>query len=172
MRKTTILLLGCGLGLLLAGCKDEEPDFTIKHPPALSLPRLEDEEEDTLKSTVAAPDDTMSIAAAAGSSSLVLSGKILMIDSMLHGRRAPFYYTGVKVSKVWKGRLTGNTIYYISRIPLERKGEQLFFLSATDTGNTLAYSNQLRWQWTERAPLVPAGDPGIAAAFNDTTARP
>lgn len=170
MRKTTILLLSCGL--LLAACKDEEPDFTIKHPPALSLPRLEDEEEDTQKVAAAAPAGTMSIAEAANSSSLVLSGKILMIDSMLHGRRVPFYYTGVRVSKVWKGSLASNTVYYISRMPLKREGEQLFFLSATDTGNTLAYNNQLRWQWTNRAPLVAANDPGIAAAFNDTTAGP
>jgi hypothetical protein len=147
-------------GLCLQACSDEPEGYTIKNPPALSLPQIKRDEADTAprpqEHTV-----SLEVAEAIGRSSLVFTGKIQLVDSMIHGKRVPFYLIGAKPQQLWKGVLENNNlVYYISRrLPAHgRDMEQLFFLSPADSANVLAYSNKVRWQWTDNAPGILARD--------------
>jgi len=165
----SFIVLFCSC-IFLQACSDEPEGYTIKNPPALSLPQIQRGEAD------AAPGPqehtvSLEVAEAISRSSLVFTGKIQLVDSMIHGKRVPFYLIGVKPQQLWKGTLESSTlVYYISRrLPAHgRDMEQLFFLSPADSANVLAYSNKLRWQWTDNAPGILARDSSAYLAQGDS----
>ncbi|WP_118975069.1 hypothetical protein [Taibaiella koreensis] len=162
--KKTSISLGC---ILLVACGQQQPDYTIKNEPALSLPVYSD--SDSSAATVKVSADAISATEAADRSNLVLSGAVQTVDSTIHGVRVPFYYVGVRVNKVWKGAPAGHMVYYISRgKPSSGHEDMIVFLSAPDSSDELAAINKLRWEWTRNAPVVPARDSAAYLTLDDS----
>jgi len=165
MNLKQIGMLGC---IFLAACGAPENDFTIKNKPALPLPDINYNTGDS-SVTKKGAEATITAAEAADRSRMVFSGKVQTVDSMIHGVKAPFYYIGVKVNKVWKGEPSGRMVYYISRyLQVPDHSDMIFFLSGADSTDELISANRLRWEWTAHAPYIRAQDSAAYLTLSDS----
>jgi hypothetical protein len=151
--KNKLLLLS--LICVLASCKEETPDYSIKRPAALSLPEVK--KDDSIIAFDASALKTISVTEAVTRSSAVFSGVVLSIDSSnyQHQHSLPVYLFNIKVKQSWKGNfIKESRVNFISRaiITTHKERESLFFLTPVDTANIFASGKKIYWQWTFNAP--------------------
>ena len=143
--------------LLSCSCKETAPDYSVRRPAALSLPKLEEiADEDKPERANAG---TLDVGMATERSVAVFLGRVISIDSVDYKTRnskKPVYLFGVQVLHPRKGALLAGAATYIvatSLLTTRTAKEMLFFVSPVDSANVFAYSTKLHYQWTTNAPV-------------------